>query len=200
MSERNDQDWLDALAGRAGVDAASSDAREARALREGMLQRAVEEPAPVGAIDLERENALIARARREGLVGRESARQEPQPRAPAWMMGWRSSLAFAASVTLAIALAWWLQPNMTPETVRGVELGIVRIQASDPAALKEQLIEELRAVGIEATGYAVLNRQGIDADLPLPLTPRVRGVLERHRIPVPADGVLRVEIISPAER
>jgi hypothetical protein len=115
----------------------------------------------------------------------------------AWRSGWSSGLAFAACITLVIGLAFLLRPDLTPETVRGVEGGIVRIEARDPAALKREIIGELRALGIDANGYEVLDRQGLDAELPTPLTPRVRGVLERHRIPAPADGVLRVEIVAP---
>ncbi|HEY7378960.1 MAG TPA: hypothetical protein VH542_09785 [Steroidobacteraceae bacterium] len=199
MSERNDQEWLDALAGRGGVDQASSDVREARALRDAILHRAQEEPETVEKVDGEREDALIARARREGLLDADAGSPRPtrsQPRT-AWLGGWRSGLAFAACVTLVIGFALWLQPDLAPETVRGVEGGIVRVEARDPLALKRTIIEELRAVGVAANGYEVLGREGVDADLPMPLAPRVRGVLERHRIPAPPDGVLRIEIVAP---
>jgi hypothetical protein len=84
----------------------------------------------------------------------------------------------------------------TEPVVRGTPDGIVRISAPDPVALKQQLIEELRAAGVSATGYELLGRHGVDADLPQPLTDAVRGVLEKHRIPAPPEGVLRVEIVA----
>lgn len=201
MSERNDQEWVEALAGRRSVDEASSDVREARALREAILHRAQEASEPVAEIDREREDALIARARREGLLGQEAGVRSPAVPTgrTSWRSSWRSGLALAACVTLVIALALSLQTGRAPETVRGVEAGIVRIEARDPVALKRTILEELHAVGIDGNGYEVLGRQGIDADLPMPLAPRVRGVLERHRIPAPADGVLRIEIVAPPE-
>jgi hypothetical protein len=35
---------------------------------------------------------------------------------------------------------------------------------------------------------------GIDADLPRPISAPVRDVLRRHRIPIPEDGALVIEI------
>lgn len=46
-----------------------------------------------------------------------------------------------------------------------------------------QLLDELRAAGVRATGYDQLGVEGIDADLPKPVPPRVRDVLTRHRRP-----------------
>jgi hypothetical protein len=80
--------------------------------------------------------------------------------------------------------------------VRGGEDGVVRLTATHPAALKQRILQELRAAGVEATGYEALNVHGIDADLPLPLTDAVRGVLRAHDIEEPADGALRIEIRS----
>ena len=81
-----------------------------------------------------------------------------------------------------------------PLVVREGVSAPVQLQARDPAALKRQIVEELRAAGVEATGYETLGVHGIDADLPQPLTPAVRSVLARHEVPEPADGVLRIEI------
>jgi len=75
--------------------------------------------------------------------------------------------------------------------------GIVRIQSADPIALKRMLLDELRAAGIEATGYERLGVQGIDADLPQPLPENVRAILNRHGIEAPRDGTLQIEIAPP---
>ena len=69
-------------------------------------------------------------------------------------------------------------------------------KVADPAALKQTLLRELRAAGAEATGYEALDVQGIDAELPLPLSEAIRQVLRAHDIPEPDDGVLRIEIRS----
>jgi hypothetical protein len=72
--------------------------------------------------------------------------------------------------------------------------GPVRLQAAKPAELKARLVEELRAAGVEAIGYDRLDLSGVDAKLPDPVPEAVRTVLDRHGIPLPADGIVRVEI------
>src|SRR5262249_29382351 len=64
---QDDDLWLDALAGRATVDAAA--AREAQELRNAMLAREIPE-ADVAETDPARERLLLERARRERLVGK----------------------------------------------------------------------------------------------------------------------------------
>jgi hypothetical protein len=96
-----------------------------------------------------------------------------------------------------VALGWHLRPATPPdEVVRDSPDGIVRLAAANPWALTEQIVDELRAAGIEANGYRQLGVSGIDADLPRPLTPEIRGVLDKHGIPVPESGVLNVEILA----
>ena len=72
-----------------------------------------------------------------------------------------------------------------------------RLHAADPSALKQQLVDELRASGIEAIGYDRLGLSGVDAQLPQPVPPAARATLDKYGIRVPADGVVRVEI-SPS--
>jgi hypothetical protein len=69
-----------------------------------------------------------------------------------------------------------------------------RLRAPDPAALKQQLVDELRAVGVEAIGYDRLGLSGVDAQLPTPVPEAARAMLAKYAIAVPADGVVRVEI------
>jgi hypothetical protein len=69
-----------------------------------------------------------------------------------------------------------------------------RLRAADPAALKQQLVDELRAAGVEAIGYDRLGLSGVDARLPKPVPAAARATLEKYAIGVPADGVIRVEI------
>lgn len=73
----------------------------------------------------------------------------------------------------------------------------VTLQSENPAELKAQLVSEFRAVGVEAIGYDRLGLSGVDAKLPAPLPEAVRAMLERHRIPPPADGIVRIEIARP---
>jgi hypothetical protein len=182
MSEDDDQVWLDALAGRESIDSATT--REARALRSALRTTAA--PSASGTRDAAREELLIARARREGLIATKVRR----------LIHWQ--LPLAASVLIFIAGGIVMQLRLPPTTpvTRGDEGVIVRLQAADPAALKQTILTELRAAGASATGYEALDVHGIDADLPLPLTPEMRRVLAARAIPEPPDGVLRIEIRS----
>lgn len=74
------------------------------------------------------------------------------------------------------------------------ETGPVRLQAANPTELKARLVGELKTAGVEAIGYDRLGLSGVDAKLPDPVPETVRAVLERHGIPLPADGIVRVEI------
>jgi hypothetical protein len=191
----DDQHWLDALAGRVTPDGRHHAEYEAFELREAILRHRNAQPSSLPTRDPQREADLIARAQREGLI---------QPIVLATKARWRRTvfarpaiLAYAAAATVAcvaVALALILGPTAEIERVRGAADGIVVIEASDPRALKEALLRELRAVGVSATGYELLGVQGIDADLPQPIPAPVRAVLAKHHLDAPADGVLKVEI------
>ncbi len=190
MTPDDDQRWLDALAGRAGTDSPAG--REGANLRGQVLRMTgAQSMPPAPARDGVREMTLIARARGEGLLPeRKGTRWQ-------WPSGWNAGFAVATLAAIAIAVGFYMQASVdTGVVVRGTPDGIARITAPDPASLKQQLIEDLRAAGVSATGYEVLGRHGVDADLPQPLTDAVRSVLDKHHIPPPQDGVLRVEIVS----
>lgn len=192
MNQSNDdQEWLEALAGRAA--AGTPGVREGTALRAAIAEAAARPDHAEIPQDALREAQLIARARREGLL---DSRGEALRRW--WALGWSRGFAVAAIAGVAIALGLYLQApiEVTDEVVRSAPDGVVRLQADDPVKLKRQIIEELQAAGVQATGYELLGRQGIDADLPRPLSDAVRRVLEKHRIAEPADGVLRIEITA----
>jgi len=176
----DDQTWLDALAGR--DTAPSAIAREALALRAALRNG---EPSVIThPPDQAREDALIARAVSEGVIaGHARPRRWP---------GWQ--LPLAASVLLAVGAGVFMQLQPPAPIERGDEEVIVHLVAADPAALKRDILAELRAAGVSATGYEALGVHGIDADLPMPLTPAVIRVLAARGIAEPRDGVLRIEI------
>jgi hypothetical protein len=191
MSDHDDDVWMDGLAGRikpAELDAGRSRnlVLEAAALRE--LIRRLSPPAATDApqTDAAREQQLIARARREGLLSANRPRGLPHLR--------RVSLAAAAVLVLAVSAGIWRASLPPQEVLRGVDGGTVLLEARDPLALRRELTEELHAAGVSVSDYERLGRLGLDADLPQPLPPKIARILERHHIPVPADGVLAVEI------
>jgi len=190
--------WLKALSGRASEDRRGA-AREAHALRAAMLRQAEQEPAEsatVSARDASREAALLERARSAGLIPPRSRRAGLR-----WgrFASWPALGAYTAvACSVLVALVLWHSPRRA-EIVRGAPQKIVTLRADDPIALKQTLLKELRAAGVNAKGYERLGVQGIDADLPSPVPDRVRAVLDRHHIGTPPDAVLRIEIrpVSP---
>jgi hypothetical protein len=189
-----DQDWLDALAGRASEGSGHAAAREARRLRE-FIQRNVRAPdVTVPTRDAQREGQLLERARREGLI--DPAQLGTRGRR---LIGVRAGrwLGLAAGVVgIAAALALLLRGTPPTEHLRGAHESVSHIEAADPTALKREILEELRAAGVMATGYEALGIEGIDAQLPQPVPPRVRDILTRHHVSVPGNGVLRIEIAA----
>lgn len=185
----NDDDtkWVDALAGRATDSSATR--KEAEALRTALSnsRKTAESPANDELANKRRQAQLVRRAMDEGLI-------KPRRTLPRWQ------LPLAASVLLVVAAGVVFNAQHSANTrdvVRGADAGIVRLTAADPARLERDLLAELRAAGVEATGYEALDVHGIDADLPLPLPPPVQRILDAHGIPAPADGVLRIEIRRP---
>ena len=181
--------WVDALAGRA-TDI-SPTRREAEALR-AALHGAKAAPAVPATDELSaarREAQLVKRAMDEGLIERPPRRG---------LARWQLALAASVLVVVAGGIVFQSQQSgLAPDVLRGEEAGVVRLTAADPARLERDLLAELRAAGVEATGYEALDVHGIDADLALPLTPAVKQILDAHGIPVPADGTLRIEIRRP---
>jgi hypothetical protein len=190
-----DQDWLDALAGRAPRNPQGAAAREGQQLRE-LVQRNVHAPdVAVPEQDAQREAQLLERARREGLIDPAALTRRARRLRPAVIGGWT---ALAASIAgIAVALGFFMRGAPPMEHFRGVREHVLRVEAADPAALKMQILDELRAAGVRATGYEQLGVEGIDANLPQPVPPSVRDVLTRHHLSVPSDGVLRIEIAAP---
>jgi hypothetical protein len=188
MSPDDDDAWLEALGGGA-ADTNLASGREARALRDLIRVQNLQYSVAT-AVDPVREARLIDRARAAGLL---SAPESKSPSRRGWLMPRRGLLVAAALIVVVIAgvVRGLLPPT---ETFRGLSDGTVRLEAHDPLALKQRLIEELSAAGVRVVGYDRLGRAGIDAELPKPVAGQVRSILDRHHIPIPKDGTLVVEI------
>jgi hypothetical protein len=190
-----DQDWLDALAGRhsSGVYRAASN--EGQRLRD-YIQRNVRAPdVTVPEHDVQREAQLLERARREGLIDPTQLTRRARRRLRPGAFGGLVALA-AGLGAIAVALTVFLHGAPQTQHLRGAHENVIHLQAADPMALKMEILDELRAAGVSATGYERLGIEGIDADLPAPVPPRVRDVLTRHHLSVPAGGELRIEIAA----
>lgn len=200
MSSEDDEIWLDALAGRDLHTASSTGLHEGRILRALILARKPDVAPAIATVDSAREAALIERARAEDLLiahgtGTGTRTFASTVRSRSLMTSWGVRLAAAlAVVAFAVGIARF--EFLPKETLRGTRSGVVLLEAQDPRALKREIIGELNGAGVRATGFEQLNRVGIDADLPEPIPPKVRRVLERHHIPVPIDGALVIEIDS----
>jgi hypothetical protein len=181
MADEDDL-WLNALAGQTQPDEHSTLSTQAAALRAAIRARTVTEAEAVRGSDPAREAALIARARAAGVL--------PRRRTLRWA-------ALAAALACVVAgLSLQLRTRTDTLVLRGDSAAVVHLRSRDPLHLKQDLLHELNAVGVQATGYETLGRQGIDAEVPAPLPASVRKVLEQHAIPVPAGTVLQVEIES----
>ncbi len=180
-----DDAWLDTLAGRADAGHTDESIAHAHAIRAAILSRRAAE-SPAAGEDAAREQALIDRARAAGLLQPAAARRLPR----------RQALWLSAAALACVAVAVTLEVRIGPPApiTRGGAPVVTHLRAPDPLRLKRELIRELTAAGIDAHGYELLGRQGIDADLPLPVAAPVREVLARHGIVPPENGVLQVEI------
>lgn len=194
--EQDDQDWLDALAGRNPTGSRRAAIREARRLRDH-IQRNVRAPdVAVAERDAQREEQLLERARREGLIDPAQLARRSRRRLRPGIARWVALAAGIAGISIAPLL---LFRSVHPtEHFRGTGDHVIRIEAVAPTALKMQILDELRAAGVPATGYEQLGVEGIDANLPKPVPPQVRGILSRRHLTVPSNGVLRIEITAPS--
>lgn len=200
MNEQDDQDWLDALAGRSGR-ASSTGGVEGRRLRAAMATLPKPDFIAADEGDASRESALLERARQAGLIGTsqpgaESATPFDGRRARRVLGG----LAIAAAVCLAVLFGLSLrEPGVPPtEVFRGTGVPL-RLEVENPAAMQDRLLEALRSTGVEADGYSWLDRHGVDAELSTPVRPEVMKVLEAFGIQLPEDGLLRVEFVQAGE-
>jgi len=207
MTMDDDSTWLEALAGRSDAPSSPAPSRalalEALALRGLIQSQQLDAASSVPSVDAARERGLIERARTEGLLPAQAA-GAPAVGAAApprrWYADTRISFAAAAVLLATVGVGLWRSTLPPVETLRGVANGTVHLEARDPIALKRQLTEELKVAGVRVSGYERLGHMGIDADLPRPVSSPVAAILERHHIPIPADGVLVVEIDASSQR
>lgn len=199
MSERDDQEWLDGLAGGAGTSADSIDGAQ---LRRAIQQRTMPTVQAVPDRDATREAMLIARARREGVIKPAATTGADSPRR--WLLGWRGALAMVAVAGVAVWIGFavngpFFDSQDEMETVRGVADGDAVIEAVDPAAMRGAIIDALQELNVEAVAYDSITHQGIEVVLPDPLPDEASALLERFDIAPPLHSEFTI-IIVPKTR
>jgi hypothetical protein len=209
---KDDQDWLDALAGRPDAAADPDTMRRAALLRQAMRgQREAEladaSPAP-GSHDggLDR---LLFRLRREGLLEKEKA----GPR-----RGFPAMFAMAATVLLVMGLGWMMMfgndrsaqvavnavpkqaPEQAPEqAVATPGIAITQIlPAEAPEELAAKLQQEFSSAGIALAQSASGVDIRLEADLPPTPSADALRLFERYNLTIPADRKLHIEIRQQA--
>jgi hypothetical protein len=213
----DDAAWLAALAGRSVADepGATASSRAEGAMLRSALTRwrpAIED---VATHDPARVARLIARARAVGLLDAiEPSAVGAFARMRATLDRWTrdndsarrrrfATWAVPALVVVVAAIAYVgvgdRRDVSDDRTVRSADGTVVRLKAVEPMAVQRQLVSALAEQGIKATPYVRFGRYGVDADLPSSPSPELRALLARQGIPLPGDGVLRVEI-EAAER
>jgi hypothetical protein len=191
----DDQQWFDLLAGRpsAGADAATR--AEAARLRQALLQHRPAAPAGDPAAPDVRIARLLGRARAEGVLAAPLA-AAPRPSWPLYRrrQAWAGALA-AGVAALGITLLLRSPDNQTaPEAVlRGAS--VQQLQVADPEQRRQQLLQALRAAGLDAHPFDRLGRPGLDIALPVPLPPAQARALADLGIAAPAGPSLQIELL-----
>jgi hypothetical protein len=199
MAEKDDQDWRASLA---DLTSQGESGEQSKAASSGMPR---EKPAEAAATDArhedDQEDEIIARARRNGLlIDTSSFEGDPFAR----RTNWRSALQASARGWVAACIAvgvlfvgWQFRTPLSQQVAHSTPGAVTRLVAPDPRVLKQQIVDELRSTGVEALGYDRLGLSGVDAQLPEPVPAPVLAVLEKYGIPLPTDGVMRLEVVAP---
>lgn len=196
---KDDQDWLDALAGKPNADAAPDTNRRAAALRASMLSIRKAETALEPSDDgLER---LLFRLRSEGLLGKEK-----QP----WRLRLPTVFALAASVLFAVGLGavfFTKKQELVPLAVESAISEPVAVRSASSAQPlfsdnPEQLAADIRrdfsAVKITFRKLPVGKSIYLKADLPENLSAEALQVFDQYRLSIPYDRELVIEIRQQA--
>jgi hypothetical protein len=198
----DDDDWLDALAGRPRDGSAPATRHEAALLREAMRRwRPLAQEAEPAA---DAEDALLRAARGAGLLRRRwcagCAARWLRWRArwgaggpPPW--GWALAAAFGIAVLLPLLRPGGTPPADDPTVLRGSAVdGVQLLRDARPRERRDALAAELAALGATVRRYERLGRFGLDAEWRAPLSPEVSGQLARRGIVRGADGSVRIEV------
>jgi hypothetical protein len=228
MHEPNDQDWLEALAGRKARNENSAAANTGKALREAYLARPDQTPSSVEAPKPDFQK-LLNRARAEGLLADQSERREG-PLLRRHHRRIQGLLAIAATVIVAVGLILLLHPIpgveapfgyfpesnaakvgldavaspvagiLRLEVLRSPVNGKLRIESAQPEKMQHQMLADFQSLGVQVKAYEELGIEGIDADIPSPIDEKLRSMLRKYGIAAPTGGDLDIQIVRKEAR
>ena len=172
---------MDALAGNTPAGADPLTIREAKAVRQAMLERREREAAP----EFDAESGLqrlLFRLRKERLDGARGAHRYV-------------ALALAATIVLAVGLLLFLpKPGDEERPVfRGAE-GPQILFADDPVKARDELKHDLEALGLAPRITPQEDATLVEAPWPERVEERHRALLERHYLRPPESRTLSVEV------
>jgi hypothetical protein len=197
----DDSDWLDALAGRDRPAASTLAATEGRLMRRALQRLPATVPAQTPEQALSLLDGLLGRARAAGLMRERSGwcpaclqRWQRWRQSPGAWLGAGLVLAGLFAVVVVLRVVPVVAVDPAEEAVmRAPADGVWLLRVADPQQQRNELADRLAAGGARVQRYERLGRQGLEAELPLPLTPQLKQALGRLNIAAAPDGSLRVE-------
>ncbi len=182
MAEKDDQHWIDALAGRNATGADAATLKEAQAIRRAVLATKPEQDAQDFDVEAGAQK-LLFRLRREGLAGAEKKKS------------WQAYGAFALAASLVLAVGMVvLQPPPVDDAPVYRGGGAQTISAPDTEKLAAAITAELEGLGIKPRVTRFGATFTISADWPAKPDAKHAAFLKRHALKQPASGSLVIEL------
>ncbi len=186
MPDKDDQDWMSALAGKPRADGDAVTLAEANAVREAISEIQRQQPLP----DFDETSGLqrlLFRLRELRLL-------ESAPGRRSWRV--YTALAMAACLVLAIGIVLLQLPEQPPDQVvfRGGPGEPQVIENRDPAKLVQAMTADLQSLGIAPETTQFGGTITLEADWPQKPDAGHLRFLQRYKLAQPAAARLRVEV------
>lgn len=206
-SEKDDEQWLDALAGRTDPAADPKQNLQAQALRLALQARAEKLEATVPFADEEQYQKLLLRLQREKLLATKSGWRT----SPIWVKStgafglsadaipWKSPVVWGLAATLAIGIVAVMRPQSSVPTRSDADIlrgGKATAQiVAEPEVRLGELLLGLRAAGDEPVVERIDNGSIV---LTITVNPKVLDYLDTQRIvPLVTDGKATLLLMRP---
>jgi hypothetical protein len=201
---RDDELWLDALAGR-NAGGKSSTSLEGKLLRAAMQQLPSPTPAALTGEDEQRLlQAMRAQAADKRAAPRCLACAERWRAFVQWLPAWPAATALSAALVLLgmVTLVLWRQvspgADMQPPPMRSQAADVRVVAVADPQARRNAAATQLAAAGAEVRRYERLGRFGLDARFAAPPPSQVLQALVQADLAPTPQGEVQVEFEAKA--